>query len=237
MENIMELSLEDRLSFVRERIELAAGGRDVTLVGVAKTKPAELVRRAVRAGLSAVGENYVQELRAKGEAGAYDGAAVHMIGHLQANKVKYVAGKVDLIQSVDSLALMEAISRRAVSLGAAQDILIEVNIGRENAKSGVPPEALEELFESARGLSGIRVRGLMAIPPAENSRVYFPAMYKLYIDNSEKKYDNVTMDFLSMGMSDDYEDAIKEGANMVRVGSLIFGPRNQTVQEACNGFS
>ena len=225
MDIIADYTLEDRLALVRERAERAANGRAVTLVGVTKTKPAELIRRAVLAGLTDVGENYVQELRDKTAAGAYAGARVHMIGHLQKNKVKYVAGKVSLIQSVDSRELMEEIARRSASLGTVQDILLQVNIGRESTKSGILPEALSELLGSAAGLSGVRVRGLMAIPPAEDSRVYFPGMYKLYIDNKEKKYDNVTMDFLSMGMSDDYEYAIREGANMIRVGSLIFGAR------------
>lgn len=222
----MELSMEDRIAIVRENMDRASGGRPVTLVGVAKTKPAELVRRAVAAGVTDIGENYVQELRDKRAAGAYEGAAVHVIGHLQANKVKYVAGRVSLIQSVDSPALMELISGRAQAAGRKQDILLEVNIGGEEAKSGVAPERLPELLAAAGALPGVRVRGLMAIPPAENSSAYFPRMYQLYIDNRAKKYDNVTMDFLSMGMSDDYEEAIKEGANMVRVGSFIFGPRN-----------
>jgi pyridoxal phosphate enzyme (YggS family) len=218
--------LEDRVAIVRENIDKAAQGRAVTLVGVAKTKPVELVRRAIAAGIGVIGENYVQEIRDKGAAGAYEGAQVHMIGHLQMNKVKYVAGKVGLIQSVDSLALMEQISKRAEGLGCVQDILLEVNIGAEPGKSGAAPEQLPELFERASLLTGIRVRGLMTIPPAENSSVYFPQMYHLYVDNKAKKYDNVSMDFLSMGMSEDYEEAIKEGANMVRVGSFIFGPRN-----------
>ena len=224
----MEYSIADRIAIVRDNIEHAAGGREITLVGVAKTKPAALVRQAIAAGLTVIGENYVQEIRDKGAEGAYDGAAVHLIGHLQKNKVKYVAGRVDMIQSVDSAALMEEISRRARAAGAVQDILLEVNIGGEESKTGLPPERLPELFEAAGGLPGIRVRGLMAIPPAENSSVYFPRMYQLYIDNKAKKYDNVNMDFLSMGMSDDYEDAIREGANMVRVGSFIFGARDYT---------
>lgn len=224
----METTIRDRIAFVREHIERAAGGRDVVLVGVAKTKPAELVREAVEAGLDAIGENYVQEFREKSAAGAYEGARVHIIGRLQKNKAKYVAGKADLIQSVDSLALMDELSRRALALNAVQDILLEVNIGGEAAKSGVDPDRLEELLAGAGERPGIRVRGLMAIPPAENSIVYFPRMYHLYIDNKHKKYDNVIMDFLSMGMSADYEDAVKEGANMVRVGSIIFGPRNYT---------
>ena len=221
-----ELTLEQRIELVRQTIREAADGRPVTLVGVTKTKPAEMVARAVRAGLDVIGENYVQEFREKSAAGAYEGAKVHIIGHLQQNKVKYVAGKVDLIQSVDSAALLEAISRRAVSLQTVQDVLIEVNIGAEPDKTGCAPEALDELLGRASALAGVRVRGLMAIPPAECSRAYFEPMYHLFIDNTQKKYDNVSMDFLSMGMSDDYADAIRQGANMVRVGSLIFGPRN-----------
>ena len=222
----MELTLEQRIALVRENIDRAAAGRAVTLVGVTKTKPAELVAQAIRAGIGVIGENYVQEFREKTAAGAYEGAQVHIIGHLQQNKVKYVAGKVAMIQSVDSAPLLEAIGRRAHGLGTAQDVLIEVNIGRESGKSGCLPEDLPALLETAGSLPGIRVRGLMAIPPAETSRAYFAPMYHLFVDNRQKKYDNVSMDFLSMGMSDDYEDAIREGANMVRVGSLIFGPRN-----------
>jgi pyridoxal phosphate enzyme (YggS family) len=161
-------------------------------------------------------------------AGAYDGARVHIIGHLQKNKVKYVAGRAALIQSVDSAALMEEISRRAAAQGTVQDILLEINIGGEESKSGIPPEDLPGLLAAAGGCPGVRLRGLMTIPPPSISGVYFPRMYHLYIDNKEKKYDNVSMDFLSMGMSDDYEAAISEGANMIRVGSFIFGPRNYT---------
>ena len=222
----MDLTLEQRVAVVRENIDRAAMGRTVTLVGAAKTKPPELIARAVRAGLEAIGENYVQEFRDKSAAGAYQGAAVHIIGHLQQNKVKYVAGQVDMIQSVDSPALLAAIGKRAASLGRTQDVLIEVNIGAEPGKSGVAPQALDQLLSAAGDTAGVRVRGLMAIPPAENSRAYFGAMYNLVVDIAAKKYDNVLMDFLSMGMSDDYEDAIRQGANMVRVGSFIFGPRN-----------
>lgn len=222
----MELTIEQRLAVVRENIEKAAGGRKVHLVGVAKTKPAELVRQAVAAGVTVIGENYVQEIRDKSALGAYQGAQVHMIGHLQKNKVKYIAGKVALIQSVDSKELMELISRRAESLSTVQDILLEVNIGGELSKSGVRPEALEELFSLAGTLPGLRVRGLMTIPPAEDSSRYFARMNQLFVDNIEKKYDNVSMDFLSMGMSDDYIEAIRSGANMIRIGSYLFGPRN-----------
>ena len=225
-ERKMDLTLQQRLDVVRENIERAAAGREVTLVGAAKTKPAELIKEAVEAGLRAVGENYVQEYREKSAQGAYEGAQIHIIGGLQTNKVKYVAGKVDLIQSVDSAALLDAIGRRAASLGAVQDVLLEINIGREPGKSGALPEMLDSFLEAAALTPGVRVRGLMAIPPAENSRAYFEPIVHLFIDNRVKKYDNVYMDFLSMGMSDDYEDAIRAGANMVRVGTYIFGPRN-----------
>ena len=222
----MELTLQQRLDVIRENIEKAAGGRQVILVGAAKTKPAELIKEAVKAGLTAVGENYVQEYREKSALGAYEGAQIHIIGGLQTNKVKYVAGKVDLIQSVDSAPLLMEIGRRAKALGAVQDVLLEVNIGREAGKSGALPEMLGSLLEAAALTPGVRVRGLMAIPPAENSRAYFDPMVHLFVDNTPKKYDNVSMDFLSMGMSDDYEDAIRAGANMVRVGTCLFGPRN-----------
>ena len=225
--DMTDMTLEQRIALVRENIARAsAPGQSVTLVGVAKTKPAEMVVQAVRAGLDVIGENYVQEFRQKSAAGAYAGASVHIIGHLQQNKLKYIVGQVALIQSVDSAALLQAISARAQALKTVQDVLIEVNIGAEAGKSGCAPEALDELLAGASLLPGIRVRGLMAIPPAENSRAYFAPMAHLFIDNRQKKYDNVSMDFLSMGMSDDYEDAIREGANMVRVGTLLFGPRN-----------
>ena len=170
----------------------------------------------------------MQEIRDKSAVGAYEGAAVHMIGHLQANKVKYIVGAVSLIESVDSASLLDRISARAQSLGVVQDVLIEINIGREASKSGIMPEALPALLAAAGDMPGVRVRGLMTIPPPEKSTVYFSRMFNLYIDNNEKKYDNISMEFLSMGMSDDYEAAIREGANMVRIGSFIFGPRNTT---------
>ena len=220
------MSIRDNILRIRERIDRAAGGREVHLVGVAKTKSAAEVRQAVEAGLSVVGENYVQELRDKQTEGAYAGAQVHLIGHLQKNKVKYVAGKVDLIQSVDSEELLRLIAARAESLGRVQDVLLELNIGAEPGKTGADPARLPALLETAGGLKGLRVRGLMCIPPAAESGTYFNIMHKLYIDNSIKKYDNVSMDFLSMGMSNDFEQAIQAGANMVRVGSAIFGPRN-----------
>ncbi len=220
------MTIADNLLRVRERIDKAAQGRPVTLVGVAKTKAAPLVREAVAAGLEAVGENYVQELCAKRDEGAYEGAKLHLVGHLQRNKVKYVVGRVDLIQSVDSEALLRAISARALALGTVQELLLELNLGREEGKSGAAPERLPELLAEAAALGGVRVRGLMCIPPAGKTGTCFNIMHKLFVDNRTEKYDNVCMDFLSMGMSDDFESAIEAGANMVRVGSAIFGRRD-----------
>ncbi len=220
------MSVAENILRIRERIDQASGGRPVTLVGIAKTKSAGLVREAVAAGLTAVGENYVQELRDKRALGAYEGAQLHLVGHLQKNKVKYVAGQVALIQSVDSTELMELISRRAESLSRVQDILLEVNIGSEAGKTGAAAEELPALLEKAADCPGLRVRGLMCIPPAGADGTYFNIMHKLFVDNRAKKYDNVCMDFLSMGMSDDFEQAIQAGANMVRVGSAIFGRRD-----------
>jgi len=165
----------------------------------------------------------------KNALGAYLGAPLHFIGHLQTNKVSRVVGVCDLIESVASAALVELIGKRAVSLGIEQKVLIEVNIGREPQKSGVLPERLDEILELASRTRGIIVRGLMAIPPVfeKNDRncYYFDTMYQLFIDISQKKYDNVAMQFLSMGMSDSYTEAILAGSNMIRIGTAIFGKR------------
>lgn len=221
------MTVTEKIEIIRGKLARAGGGRKIILVGVAKTKPAELIREAVAAGIDAVGENYVQEFRQKSAQGAYGNCPVHIIGHLQQNKVKAVAGRVSLIQSVDSPGLLASVAKKAASLDTVQDVLIEVNIGEEASKTGLDPARLDEVLAAAGGLAGVRIRGLMTIPPTENTRAYFEKMYNIYIDINSKKYDNVTMDFLSMGMSDDYEDAIRAGANMVRVGSAVFGPRNQ----------
>ncbi len=211
----------------RIRAELPEG---VLLVAASKMNGPEAVREAVAAGVDACGENRVQELLEKHAAGAYAGAGLHFIGHLQRNKVKSVVGLCDLIQSVDSEELLLLIEKRAAALGVRQDILLEVNVGGEAAKSGVAPEALDALLDAAAPLGHLRVRGLMTVPPicaeAVETRRYFSAMYKLFVDIGRKKYDNISMDFLSMGMSADYREAVGEGANMVRVGSAIFGARH-----------
>lgn len=203
---------------------------DITLVAATKMNDASRVREAVSAGIDVAGENRVQELLDKYEAGAYEGVPLHFIGNLQTNKVKYLIGKVSLIQSVDSIKLAREIGRLAARAGIRQDILIEVNIGGEESKGGVAPENLPALLEEISQIEGVFVRGLMTIPPilsAEHKNTaYFEKMHELFIDIGAKKYDNTSMDFLSMGMSDDYYDAILCGANMVRVGTGIFGRRN-----------
>ena len=226
----MSINIEDNVARIRERMDRAAGGRPVTLVAATKMNDAQAVRRAVAAGVDACGENRVQEMMEKLGQDAYAGAPLHFIGSLQKNKVKFVVGNCDLIHSVNSVELLEAIARKAAALDIVQDVLLEVNIAAEASKTGFLPEYLPQLLESAGNFSSVRVRGLMAIPPiaekpGENRR-YFAQMRELFIDIGAKKYDNVTMDFLSMGMSEDFEDAIAEGSNMIRVGSAIFGPRN-----------
>ena len=229
------MTIAENVALVRERIERAANGRFVQLVAVSKTKPPEDIRQAVAVGVSCLGENYVQELCRKSEQGAYTGAAVHMIGHLQRNKVKQVVGRVELIQSVDSEALLRAISGAAEGMNRIQDVLIEINAAGEATKTGAAPERLESLLETAAELSHVRVRGLMTIPPVNGGKDYFSYMYKLFVDIRGKKYDNVSMDFLSMGMSADFEEAISEGSNMVRVGSAIFGERRYGTGNESNG--
>ena len=224
------MNIEENVRKVQENIRAAAKGREVILVAATKMNDADTIRRAIAAGIDASGENRVQEMMDKLGQGAYEGAPLHFIGSLQKNKVKFVVGNCDLIHSVNSVSLLEAINKRAMALGIVQDVLLEINIAKEDSKTGFLPELLPEFLETAGNLPGIRIRGLMAIPPIPKkigeNRLYFAQMRELFIDIGTKKYDNVSMDFLSMGMSNDYEDAILEGSNMVRVGTAIFGARN-----------
>ncbi len=234
-------SITENVRLARARIDAAAreSGRDpreIRLLAATKTNPPEAVREAVAAGVDLCGENRVQEFLAKNAVNAYAGCGVHFIGHLQKNKVKYLVGAVELIHSVDSAALMEAIHRRAAALGVVQDVLLEVNVGGEASKSGVAPEELPALLEAAAAYPCVRVRGLMTIPPAEafpgEAAGYFRQMHELFVDIRRKKYDNVLLTELSMGMSSDYEDAVRCGATIVRLGTALFGPRNYDIQEA-----
>ena len=235
------MSITENVAAIRARIEAAAvesgrTGADITLVAATKMNDASRVREAVAAGVDVCGENRVQELLEKNEQHAYDGAPLHFIGHLQTNKVKYLVGLTELIQSVDSEALLREIEKRASKMDLTQNVLIEVNIGGEEAKSGVAPEQLDALLRFAGTCPHVRVCGLMAIPPISvekgGNHVYFCRMKELFVDIGRKKYNNVNMQFLSMGMSDDFEDAIRCGANMVRVGSSIFGARNYAAASA-----
>ena len=233
------MSIAENVAAVKENIAAAAVrcGRspdEIKLVAATKMNDAGRVRQAIAAGVDICGENRVQELQEKYALGAYEGCPLHFIGHLQKNKVKYIVGKVGLIHSVDSVALASEINKRAAALGIVQDILLEVNIGAEPAKSGFAPGELSCALDAMAGFGSIRVLGLMAIPPicekSEENRVYFRRMKQLFIDIGQKKYDNVLMQLLSMGMSADYEVAVEEGANLVRVGTGIFGARNYALK-------
>ena len=229
------MELAQNIQAVRAKIAQAAAdaGRtpgEITLCAATKVQTDETIRAAIAAGVQVCGENRVQELTAHLEAGAYEGAGVHFIGHLQTNKVKQVVGKVELIHSVDSERLLRAIRSQAEKLGIVQDILLEVNIAGEESKGGCSPQEAEELARLTAQLPHVRLRGLMAIPPVSleigSNRPYFQAMRQLFVDIKEKMSDNqASIDCLSMGMSGDYADAIAEGSTLVRVGTALFGPR------------
>lgn len=196
---------------------------DIKIMAVTKTVAPEKVNHAISKGIKLLGENRVQEYLSKKD--FYDEADVHFIGHLQTNKVKYIIDSISLIQSVDSLKLASEINRCAEKAGKIQDILIEVNIGNEESKSGIAAECAEELIYQASEFPNIRIKGLMTIPPAVNSEEFLYKMQGLYIDISSKKIHNINMDILSMGMSADYALAVKYGSNLVRIGSAMFGAR------------
>ena len=228
--------IADNIARVRANIAAAAkeAGRDpgdILLVGASKMNGAEACREAIAAGIDALGENRVQEMTAKLAENAYEGAPLHFIGHLQRNKVRQVVGRVSLIQSVGSVELLDEIEKAAARLELTQDVLLEVNIGEEAAKSGFAPRDLFAGAEAALERSHIRVRGLMTIPPADAEREenlgYFQKVRTLFVDINEKLFHN-ELQYLSMGMSGDYEDAVRLGATMVRVGSAIFGSRHYT---------
>ena len=229
------MTLEERIAQVKENIARAAreAGRapaEVTLVAATKVQSSDTIRQAIAGGITVCGENRVQEMTAHLDDDAYAGAALHLIGHLQTNKVRQVVGRVDLIESVGSEHLLQAIEAQAAKLELVQDILLEVNIGGEASKSGVAPEAVYALAEQAMACPHVRLRGLMAIPPIVEqpggNRPFFAKMYQLYVDIRTKLDHNETaITCLSMGMSGDYEDAVREGATLVRVGTALFGPR------------
>ena len=229
------MSIAENVAAIRAEINRAAreAGRDpkeIHLCAATKMNGADAVRQAIAAGIDCCGENRVQELTAKLAENAYNGAPVDFIGRLQTNKVRQVVGKVRLIHSCDRLRLLEAINAEAARQGICQDILLQINIGREESKGGFLEEELPELLPKLGQFSAIRVRGLMAIPPicenpTENDK-FFLKIQQLGVDIGAKKYDNVSVEILSMGMSGDYIGAIRHGSTMIRVGTAIFGARN-----------
>ena len=228
------MSIAENITAIRAKMDAAAiaAGRDpkeIQLCAATKMNGADAVRQAIAAGVDCCGENRVQELVQKSKENAYEGAPVHFIGRLQTNKVKQVVGHVDLIQSVGSLSLLDEIEKVAAQRDMVQDILLEVNIGEEDAKSGFAPADIFAAAEAAKERPHVRVRGLMTIPPADADRdtniQYFNKVRALYVDINAKLFHN-ELEYLSMGMSGDYEDAIRAGANMVRVGTAIFGARH-----------
>lgn len=229
--------LKDQLQEVEKRIQAACdrAGRkreEVTLIAVSKTKPVETLQEAYDLGVRIFGENKVQELTAKYESLPKD-IHWHMIGHLQTNKVKYIIDKAELIHSVDSLKLAETIEKEAAKHDLIADILVEVNVAEEESKFGMKMEEVIPFVEKVSAFPHVRVRGLMTIAPfvedPEENRSIFADLHKLYIDIKKKNHDNDTVSVLSMGMTNDYEVAIEEGATMVRVGTGIFGARNYVV--------
>lgn len=227
------MSVAENLKTIRERVDAACerAGRspkEVTLIAVSKTKPLSMLQEAYEAGARDFGENKVQEILEKYPEMPED-ARFHMIGHLQTNKVKQVVGKAVLIHSVDSLHLAEKIEQEAAKKEMTADILLEVNVAREESKFGLMAEEVIPLLESVRALPHVRVKGLMTIAPnvenAEENRKHFKKLYQLYVDIKSKNIDNGTMSVLSMGMTGDFEVAVEEGATMIRVGTGIFGSR------------
>lgn len=226
--------LRENLKTVQTNIQKACerSGRDpkeVTLIAVSKTKPVETLKEAYDLGVRVFGENKVQELCDKYEALPKD-IHWHMIGHLQRNKVKYIIDKVDLIHSVDSLRLAETIEKEAAKKDLTVNILVEVNVAKEESKFGLAPEEVDNFLAEIAKFSHIRVCGLMTIAPfvenAEENRVVFEHLHKLSVDIASKNVDNGNVSILSMGMTNDYEIAVEEGATIVRVGTGIFGERD-----------
>lgn len=227
--------VEYNYKFIEESIFEAAlkSGRkreNITFLAATKTVDVEVINYAVSLGLKYIGENKVQELLSKYDNYDLDNASLQFIGHLQTNKVRQIVGKVDLIQSVDSVKLAKEISKQSIKNNINTDVLIEVNIGEEESKSGVQADKLYELIDEIKDFENISIKGLMCIPPIcdspQKNLKFFDKMNNIFIDISGKNIDNISMDILSMGMSADYYEAILCGANMVRIGSSLFGARD-----------
>ena len=235
MQVLNEQEVAQNVQKIAQDVREAAlqAGRDpseVQVMAVTKTVDPVLVNAAIGAGITLLGENKAQELCAKYDSYHKDGVQIHFIGHLQTNKVRQIVDKVSMVESVDSIKIAREIDRHCAAIGKVMDVLFEVNIGREENKTGIFPELLPALLEEAGKLEHIRVRGLMTIPPVceteEEVLQYFSQMRQLFIDIKQKKYDNISMEILSMGMSADYLAAVRCGSNIVRIGTAMFGQRN-----------
>lgn len=228
------MNISDNLAEIRNNIEIIKGKKsiedDITLVAVSKTVESDKVTEAYEAGQIDFGENKVQELTKKYEELNNDNLNFHMIGHLQTNKVKYLVGKVKLIQSLDRISLLKELEKRGKNNNYIFNCLIQLNLAKEDSKTGLYEEDLQELIEEVEKMDFVKVRGLMSIVPFKENpddvRVYFRRLKEIYDDLNSKDFTNISMEHLSMGMSHDYEVAIEEGANMVRIGTSIFGKRD-----------
>lgn len=220
------LSIEENINIIKQDL-----AKDTTLIAVSKTKPFEAIIEAYKSGCRDFGENKVQELAQKIDTLPKD-IKWHLIGHLQRNKVKYIVGKVHLIHSLDSIKLLEEIERLYSSKDCLANTLIQINIGRENSKTGILIEDLEELLKKCELCNNVKVKGLMAVIPIgseEKCRDYFREMKTIWDQLRNRNFRNISMEYLSMGMTHDYKIAVEEGSNMVRVGTGIFGERNYTI--------
>lgn len=231
------MGIADNLSQIEEKIALACerAGRnreEVKLIAVSKTKPVEDIQEAIACGVRLFGENKVQELKEKMEI-LGENLEWHLIGHLQTNKVKYIVGKVSLIHSLENMRLAEALDKEAKKRKTTVDVLVEVNVAKEDSKFGIKPEDAEGFIRQVSEFENIRIKGLMTVAPytdiSEENRKYFRELKKIMVDLNSKNIHNVNMNVLSMGMTGDYEVAIEEGATLVRVGTGIFGNRNYDV--------
>lgn len=226
--------IEENYKIIKDKIAEAAikSGRspeNVRLMGVTKTVESIYINHALELGVDLIGENRVQEFLGKRDELKLDGVEKHLIGHLQTNKVRQIVGEVDMIDSVDSVKVATEIGKQSLKRGIITDVLVEINIGGEDSKFGIDPSAIMDNIYQMSEIDGIRINGLMAIPPVcdddEKNCKFFANMYSMFLDIKAKKLDNVSMNILSMGMSGDFENAVREGSTMVRVGSSLFGRR------------
>lgn len=228
-------AIEENYKRIKENIALSAqkSGRseaDIHFMAVTKTVEVKYINHALSLGIDLIGENKVQEFLMKKDELKLDGVQKHLIGHLQSNKVKKIVPYVDMIESVDSVGIAKEIGKQSVAAGLVSDILIEVNVGGEESKTGMPFDMFDDSIYEIAEIPGVHIRGLMAVPPVCEDKAklcgYFEQMRKLYVDFKDKKADNINMEILSLGMSSDYPEAIECGSNLVRVGSALFGMRS-----------